>query len=535
MWFRSKGVLAVAVAGLLLAACAPSAAPTGDKAAIETEKAAPGAPTGAQGAPKRGGTYVNTATGSYAGTDPAMGQMSYNVWPFVGLMMLKVEPETWKVVVEGVESWEFTPDGKELTLHVRKGMKFPNVPPTSGREVEAKDVVYTLKGITGQLYPDLPPVRFPRKANLEEMVDAVAVDKYTVKVTLSKASATFVPGLTDYRGGYILPEGIRESFGDIQSLVAPSVDKYVSAGPFRLTKFVQVTEATYERNPDYWKKGQPYLDKIRTIWIPDRSTLNAAFIAGQIDSRATLSDEERSFILRSRKDARVLTYAPGSTWYRLAFNTTRKPFDDVRVRKAISLLIDSKQIGDAMVGSWEGKPLWKYPGPLPWVFPEAIPQEELSAMQVLKGPTPENVAEAKRLLKEAGYEKGFETQIMTPTSGSISYVDGAQIMQEQIRKHLPEIKITLSPVDNSINYSRYSNPKMDQLLDQAAGELNDQKRNELLKQAQLLALEDLPYRPVVHRQGQQISQPWVHGERLGAATSPNVWFEEIWLDPMPKR
>ncbi|MBM2826189.1 MAG: peptide transporter substrate-binding protein [Dehalococcoidia bacterium] len=363
--FLKLKILALAVILAITAACSSAEIPLSE--VRETS------PAGVKSVPQRGGVLVRSAGWqSYSGTDPAMGQMSYSGWPYLAILMLKYEPDTWTVVGDGIESWEYSKDGLDLTLHVRKGVKFHNKPPVNGREMEAKDVVYSLKTITGQLYPDLPTVRFPRRANLEEMVDAVALDKYTVKVTLSKRSSTFLAGLAEYRSAMILPEGLREQFGGMETLAVPSVERYISAGPFLLTKFVQQTEAKYDRNPDYWKQGQPYLDGVHLIWIPDRSTEMAAFIAGRIDTITLQDNEERDFILGARKNAEVQNYAPPSCWYRVAFNTTKKPFDDVRVRKAIALAIDHPELGKAMSGEWQGKPLWKYPGPLPWVFPEAL-------------------------------------------------------------------------------------------------------------------------------------------------------------------
>ncbi|MBM2826188.1 MAG: transporter substrate-binding protein [Dehalococcoidia bacterium] len=191
-------------------------------------------------------------------------------------------------------------------------------------------------------------------------------------------------------------------------------------------------------------------------------------------------------------------------------------------------------------------------------------------MQLYYGPTPEKVAEAKRLLEEAGYGGGFQFEMIS--SRSIRSTSGMTIVQAQVEKALPGVKIKQSPLDNAINhnrattgdfqsqhycyiheptsvgmmktayhstggrnYPRYSNPKMDQLLDQAAEELDGTKRQALLREAQLLALEDMPYIPTFHYEAQQAAQPWVRGERLGAATSNTVWTEDIWFEGAPKR
>src|SRR5690606_21988406 len=130
----------------LVSACgsaAPAPAPTAPagsgSAAVPGQ--APGtssAPSAAPGQPevqtiKRGGTFTYHQPGSFAGADPAMGQNAYQLWQFVGTYMLRREPDTWKLVGDAIEKWEYSADGKELTLNVRKGVKWQNTPPVNGR------------------------------------------------------------------------------------------------------------------------------------------------------------------------------------------------------------------------------------------------------------------------------------------------------------------------------------------------------------------------------------------------------------------
>ncbi len=566
---QTLAVIFVTMLALLFTACSPADSritpgPEGKSGEKLSEN-----PYTAQG--KRGGTFVRSAgRDSRSGTDPAMGQMSYVIWPQVGGMMLFRHANTWEILPGILESWEISKDGLEYTFHVRKGVKFPNMAPVNGREVEARDIVYTIKGNYGMLYPDLPPVRFPRRANYEPMVDAVAVDKHTVKVTLAKPSSDFLDAIQEYRGATVLPEGIREFFGGVEALAEPSVERYVSPGPFLMTKFQQQVEVEYVRNPDYWDQPRPWVDKMREIWIPDTSTEMAAFIAGQVDYVAPSGDDERDFVLSGKKDARVWSYDPGSCWYRLTFNLERKPFDDYRVRRAVALVMDHVQYGKQFKGDWEGKPLWRYPGPLPYVFPESLTQEELAAHPLYKGPTPENVAEAQRLLKEAGYGNGFSAEMMTTRSGM---ADLAQMMVADFEKHLPGVKIKIDPVDNAINHQRsakklfdmqnycyiheptavgmlktayhtkggrnfsgYSSPKVDELLDQATVEMDKAKRTQLLRRAQQVILDEgLSMMPTYHGQSQWVAQPWVKNLVLGPAWRDYASFHYLWLDNPPNR
>ncbi|MBM2827150.1 MAG: ABC-type dipeptide transport system, periplasmic component [Dehalococcoidia bacterium] len=554
----------LAVGNLLLAACAPSAAPTGEKGAAPAEKAATGdqiAPS--DKAPKRGGT-ITINYGSSWNADPGMGQTPYTTWYRTGEPMIRRDPVTFELQPASFESWKVSPDGKEITLKVRQGVKFHNKPPINGREMEARDLVYVLKSATGLQYPELSPVRFPRKESFKGMIDAVAVDKYTVKVTLENPSVSFLHAMADYRGTYVYPDGLREAFGGVESLVAPNPDRSIGAGPFVFTKFTTAVESIFDRNPTYWQPGKPYLDRVRLLQVADTSTEQAAFVAKQLDFLSLATIQAREFVTKYRKDIQVVTYAPESCWNRLSLNTKRKPFDDYRVRRAVYLVIDKNKIGETIYGfTLDGKPMWRLPGPLPWPFPEAIPQEELAKHPLYQGPTPENVAEAKRLMKEAGYEGGFAFDMHLDRGRS----DAAQLIERDLATNLG-IKTNLKVVDTEThralaargeydaqlychihdvtavahlaqafhskggrNYGQYSNPELDALLDKAEMELDPVKYKALLREIQTFILDkSLAFLPTRHNMGTVAMQPDVRGARFGAGTGYNLGVADWWRD-----
>jgi ABC-type transport system substrate-binding protein len=450
-------------------------------------------------------------------------------------------------------------------------VKWQNKPPVNGREVEAKDIVYTLKSITGLQYPDLPSLRFPRKSQLEDMEDAIAVDKYTVKVKMKNLSAVFLDGLAEYRSP-LTPDQVREALGGRDALATPSPDTYLSAGPYLLTSFKDTVEGIYTRYPDYWEKGEdgqskPYLDQVRVIWVAEAGTQNAAFIAGQLSYLSLANSDSRNQITGVRKDAQIFTYSPSSCWYRLAMNMTHKPFDDVRVRKAIALVLDPVETGKTMWGDDNGKPLWRYPGPLPWSFPEAIPQEELAKLPFYESPkSQKTIDEAKRLMAEAGYADGFSFEMIGPNSSSQK--DAMTLYTAQINKVFPNIKIKNAPIDGALqleraaagnfdaqgycyiheptavammktpyhskggrNVARLNDPKMDELLDKAGQELDEAKRTALLREAQWRVFDLVSIMPTTHNASQIAFQPEFRGIRLGGGTLGYAMYsKDIWID-----
>ncbi|MBM2827040.1 MAG: peptide transporter substrate-binding protein, partial [Dehalococcoidia bacterium] len=203
-------LMLVGLSMVIAVACAPAATPATSDEKVAPSDQSTGSPGEAKETPKRGGILVKSnGASSYSGMDPAMGQMSYNWNPQIALYMMKKEPETSQIKGDAIESWEFSKDGKEFTLHLRKGLKFFDKPPVNGREVEAKDIIYSLKSMSGELYPELSQLRFPRKSEVEAMSSAVAVDKCTVKITLSHVDPYLPDALAEYRSAIVLPEGLR--------------------------------------------------------------------------------------------------------------------------------------------------------------------------------------------------------------------------------------------------------------------------------------------------------------------------------------
>ena len=552
----------LAIAALLVSACSPAQSPAGPAGEGEKE-------TKAEGTPKRGGIVTLSTTGRW-NADPALGQTPYQTWHYSGDPMIRRNAKTFELEPAVFESWQVSKDGTEITFKVHQGMKFHNKPPVKGREVDARDLVYVLKSATGQQYPDLSPVRFPRRESFGVMKDAEALDKYTVKVTLESASVSFLHALADFRSTWVYPEGLREAFeGGIDSLTVPSPERHIGSGPFIFTKFVSDVESVFERNPAYWDKDDagtqlPYLDKIHIVNLPDVSTQQAAFVARQVDTLSTRDAQNRNFVVKNHPSARIVTYEPDSCWDRISLNTTRKPFDDYRVRRALYLVMDKKQIAEVTVGEWEGQPLWRWPGPIPFVFPESRPQDELAKHPLYQGPTPENVAEAKRLMKEAGYENGFTFEWLM----SKSNVDEAQLIQQHWAKHLPGVNPTLKPVDSEThralatkgeyeaqrychifdvtavahvaqafhttggrNYARYSDPKLDAILDEAERTLDLEPRKKLMRQAEDYVMDhSLSMLPTRQYLGQEALQPDLKGVVYGPGTNRTMSVPRWWRD-----
>jgi peptide/nickel transport system substrate-binding protein len=296
------------------------------------------------------------------------------------------------IVPDLAERWEYkTPT--VLVFHLRKGVKFHNKPPVNGREVTAEDVKYSLE-------------RFMAKSGFRSRFDAVqsieAVDRHTVRVTLKEPFAPFLNHLANPTYTAILAREVEEKFKDFNRPEA-----IIGTGPFVLRSYEKGVKVVFERNPDYYMSGLPYLDGVVVEITPDAAARLSLLRAGKVDLPhmwGFLAPEEGRSLKQTNPEMVVtptLVTAQGMIYMR----TDQPPFNDVRVRRAVSLAIDRKGWNDSLLLG-EGCVV---SGPLPCAMKEW--RLETSALEparakYLDGYDP---AEARRLLAEAGHPRGFTT------------------------------------------------------------------------------------------------------------------------------
>jgi len=304
------------------------------------------------------------------------------------------------VVPDLAQSWDI-PDNLTYVFHLRKGVKFHN-----GRELTAEDVQYSLNRILD------PKTASPGRSYVSLITSIDVVDKYTVKLHLSAPLASLLDGLTSDNCSIVAKEVV-EANGNLQKVDG-------GTGPFMLKEWVADNSMTLVKNPNYFEKGVPYLDKVIFRVIPEQTSLLAGVKSGDLDL-ATINDG--AIIRQAQKESKVTVMSkPGLNMRIFSFNTARKPFDDVRVRQAVASVLNRSEIL-AIAEFGMGKPT----GPLPvsatqWALP------------VSKLPFPKpDTAKAKKLLAEAGYPNGFSFKITC----SSTYEGGlavAQVAQNELKQ-----------------------------------------------------------------------------------------------------
>ena len=378
------------------------------------------------------------------------------------------------------KSWEVSDDGLTYTFALRDGVKFHD-----GTAFDSADVVFALERAMGEASENA------QKGLFEAIESVEAVDPTTVAVKLKRPAGDLLFNL---------------GWGDAVIVAPETADtnksKPVGTGPFRFANWTKGSSLTLERNPDYWGEA-PALDKATFRFIADPSAAVSAMLAGDVDAFPNFPAPEA--LPQLEADPRfsvVVGSTEGETI--LAMNNARKPFDDVRVRRAIGHAIDRKAIIDgAMFGL--GTPIGTHFAPH---HPAYRDLTEASAFDPDK---------AKALLAEAGYPDGFKATIKLPPP---SYARrGGEILASQLRRVGIELEIVpvewgvwvpevfkgkdydltivshTEPMDIGIYgrddyYFNYDSKAFDDIMAALNGETDEAKRYELMREAQNLIATD---------------------------------------------
>jgi peptide/nickel transport system substrate-binding protein len=215
----------------------------------------------------------------------------------------------------------FTPNktGNVWTVRVKKGVKFHN-----GRTLTADDVIFTIQRI---LNPETKAIRAGSLSGIDA-TKLKKVDAYTVSITLKSANTTFDALFADYAMG-IVPVGYNPT--------SP-----VGTGPFKFKSFTPGVKSVYTANKSYWRTGEPYVDSVEIVSIPDETARVNALISGQVDCITDLPNAQVSAV-RANKKLAILNAKAGS-FVPIAMNCLKGPFTDVRVRQAFRYMIDREAV-----------------------------------------------------------------------------------------------------------------------------------------------------------------------------------------------
>lgn len=318
------------------------------------------------------------------------------------------------------EKVEWTTDLKTITLSIRSGVYWQDKFPANGRELTAEDVAYSLQ----RQYTS--PVAYMKKTYPETCAGTtISVDGNKVILTLTD-SKYFIDVITmlDYMN--IFPKDALETFGDMIDW-----ENSCGTGPFILTDYVSGDSITYVRNENYWGTDPvglgegnqlPYVDEVVTYIVPDASTSDSMLMTGQIDTLVITQYDRAKYMLENCPDLEYVKYLEDYGQAAIFFRTDKsdRPYQDERVRWALSLAIDREEILDTLYGG-EGTIL-KWPimyfdsyknsfvslEDLEDDMIEVLPDTSISVADLYDY----NPELAKDLLEAAGYPEGFSAKIV---------------------------------------------------------------------------------------------------------------------------
>jgi peptide/nickel transport system substrate-binding protein len=454
------------------------------------------------------------------------------------------------IVPDLAKSWSWSADNKDLTFKLQEGVKWHD-----GRPFTAKDVVCTFDMLTGKADDQHKLRRNPRQSWYGNVEGATAKGDDEVTLHLKRPQPSIL---------VLLASGFSPIY-PCHVTTAQMRTKPVGTGPFKFVEFKQNEGIKIARNPDYWKKGKPYLDGIEFTIVPNRATAMLSFVSGKFD--ITFPWEVTMPLLKDIKGqmpnvACQVTSMNNST--NLIVNRDAPPFDNPDLRRALVLAMDRKAFidilnqGDALQGGTmqpvtDG--VW------------GLPTEMYQQVAGYGSDVAKNREQAREIMKKLGYGPDKRLPLKIATRGISLYKDPAVILASQLKEiwidadvdiietsqWFPRVarknySVGLNTTGNGVddpdqnyyenfackserNYTGYCNPEIEKLFDVQSAETDLEKRKQVVWEIDKKLLEDGARPIIMWNRAAICMQPYVKGYVAQVNSVYNGFrFEDVWLD-----
>jgi len=452
------------------------------------------------------------------------------------------------IVPDLAKSWAWSADGKDLTFKLQEGVKWHD-----GKPFTAKDVVCTFDLLTGKGEDKLRGN--PRKTWYTNVDKVTADGEFEVTVHLNRPQPS-------------LPSLLASGYSPMYPCHVPAATmrtKPVGTGPFKFVEFKQNEGIKVTRNPDYWKKGKPYLDGIDFTIVSNRGTAVLSFVSGRFD--IMFPWEVTIPILKDIKTqmptaACQVTSMNNTT--NLILNRDAPPFDNPDLRLALNLAMDRKAFidilnqGDALLGGTMQPPtdgVW------------GLPPEIFTTVPGYGPDVAKNREQARELMKKAGYGPDKHLVLKVSTRGISLYKDPAVILAGQLKEIWVDAEVEivetaqwftkvgrkqytvgLNTTGNGVddpdqnyfenfscksdrNYTGYCNPEIEKLMEKQSAMTDMAERKKLVWEIDKKLLEDNARPVIMWNRAAICMQPFVKGYVANVNSVYNGFrFEDVWLD-----
>lgn len=466
----------------------------------------------AQEKPQYGGIFtfaLSQEPPSYDGHREETVGLTHTVSPHYSLL-LKFDQENYpKVVGDLAESWGISADYKTYTFKIHKGVKFHDGSILTARDIKASydKIIFPPAGVASI-----------RQAHYLVVEKVEAPDAHTVIFRLKRPAASFLATLASPFNFIYKAEILAKDPKWYEKNI-------MGTGPFKFVEHVAGSHWVGNRNEDYFIKGRPYLDGYRSIHIKDDAARVAAIRAGRVTGSFTYNPPpQRDDLVRALGDKIKVEEISSSSGILAIINCEKKPFDDPRLRRAMTLAFDR----------WEGsKVLYRISntkevgGLLRPGSEFAMNEAELTQVAGFSKDIGASRKEARRLLREAGIPEGFSFELknraVTFDKEAIWFIDqwrqiglnatqktletgvhykdmrsgNFQVLVYSIHDYMDEPDIQLArfiSLDKSPNnYSRYTDRVLDDLYAKQSQAMDPAERRKLCRQFQIRVLDEMAY------------------------------------------
>ena len=453
------------------------------------------------------------------------------------------------------EKWE-NKENTVWTFHLRPGITW-----SDGTAITAQDIVWSwqrlVSPLTASPYSSYPGNMYIVNAKeiaegkkAPETLGVKAVDDATLEVTLTQPNAAFLAMLA-HPSLVPIDKVLVNRFGEQWT----KPEHIVTSGPYKLSAWVVNERIVAERNPRYWDNQHTVINKV--TWLPIHSEAADVnrYKAGEIDIVYTVPINQFAQLKKTMGDQ--LNVSPQLATYYYEFNTTRPPFNDPRVRLALNMALDKDIIAEKVLGQGQ-RPAWLISQP-------DIGGVKLQNPEYASWPREKRIAEAKKLLSEAGYSDSHPLVFNLLYNTSESHQRVAIAASSMWKKNLgveaklqnQEWKTMLDTMHthnfdavryawiadyddaatflnnfrtgDSENTSQYSNPAYDEALKNAAKASDGVTRGKYYQQAEDLLAKDVPAVPVYHYVRTHLVKPWVGGftpDKLGYYFTKDMYIKK---------